>query len=106
MPLLTCFHDPDQVVRHLTNKCMADEVNLLLSKKSELLLKFHCKLGHLGFQHLKWLLHHIPIFGAHSAMAADPSTEIPKCSGCVTGGMEKQPMKGNVGTQKPTEKAV
>ena len=104
MPLLTCFHDPDQVVNHLTNKCVTDEVNPLLSKKAKLLLKFHYKLGHLGFQHLKWLLRHIPLFGAQGVMAADPSTDVPKCSGCITGGMEKQPVKGNVRTQNPHRK--
>ena len=34
-------------------------------------------------------------------MVADPSTDIPKCSSCIEGGMEKIPIKGNIHTKAP-----
>ena len=36
-------------------------------------------------------------------MAADPSTEILKCSSCIQGGMERVPIKGNVHTKSPSQ---
>ena len=54
MPLLVSFYNMDKVLNHLmSNWCGTDEVNLNLTPATKLLLKFHFKLGHLGFAHLK-----------------------------------------------------
>ena len=104
MPLLTCFHDVDKVVHHLANPCVTDKVNPMLSPRSKLLLKLHYKLGHIGFQHLKYLLKHFNLFGASGVLASHNDTEIPKCSSCIQGGMERQPIKGNIHTNDPKHK--
>ena len=101
MPILTCFHNVDKAMKHLANPCVTDEINPMLSAKSKLLLKLHYKMGHLGFKHLKFLLRAFKLFGSAGVMAADPSTDIPKCSSCIEGGMEKIPIKGNVHTKLP-----
>ena len=101
MPVLTCFHNVDKAMKYLANPCVTDEINPMLSAKSKLLLKLHYKMGHLGFKHLKFLLRAFKLFGSAGVMAADPSTDIPKCSGCIEGGMEKIPIKGNIHTKAP-----
>ena len=106
MPLLTCFHDADDVVESLTHQCVTDEVNPMLSKGAKLMLKFHYKLGHLGFRHLIWLCKKFKLFGPLGILITDPSLDVPKCSSCITGGMEKKPIQGNVRTQDPARKGV
>ena len=101
MPILTCFHDVEKSMKHLANPCVTDEVNPMLSPKSKLLLKLHYKLGHLGFSHLKYLLRAFKLFGSAGIMASEPTTDIPKCSSCIEGGMEKLPIKGNIHTKVP-----
>ena len=49
MPLMTCFHNTDKVIKQLQNPCVVDEVNPLLTPRQKLLLRLHYKLGHIGF---------------------------------------------------------
>ena len=108
MPMLHCFHDADKVLKSLTNPCVTDEVNPNLSPQSKLLLKFHFKLGHVGFQHLKWILRNFKFFGVSGVMASDKDTEIPLCSSCVTGGMQCKPVAPghNKHTQSDKQRGV
>ena len=100
MPLLISFYNVDKVLNHLlANPCVTDEVNPNLTPATKLLLKFHYKLGHLGFQHLKWLIRHLGFFGAKGQLAL--LAPIPRCSSCLEGGMEKLPTLGNHNTKKP-----
>ena len=108
MPLLSCFHDAEKVLQALANPCVTDEVNPMLSPCSKLLLKLHYKLGHPGFQHLKFLLRNFKLFGAQGYMAADKDTETPCCESCITGGMQRQPVAPgmNKHTQDVKKKGV
>ena len=85
---------------------MTDDVNYHLSPRSKLLLKLHYKLGHVGFQHLRFLLKTFKLFGTQGLMAADKDTETPLCSSCITGGMQRKPVAPgqNVHTQKGAKK--
>ena len=49
MPLLTCFHDADKVVKKMANPCVTDDINPQLTKQAKTLLRMHFKLGCLGF---------------------------------------------------------
>ena len=56
MPMAPSFHDAAKTAKMLANPnsvVSSDIQNLTTLQK--LLLKCHCKMGHLGFQHLKWL---------------------------------------------------
>ena len=58
MPLLTCFHDAEKSAMALASPTIHidDPTNHNLTATQKMLFKFHCKLGHIGFQHLQWLL--------------------------------------------------
>ena len=80
LPMLTCFHDVNSVVQKLANPCVTNELNPKLSKSSKLLLKYHYKLGHIGFSYLKYFLKNFKLFGALGTLASDKDTDIPVCS--------------------------
>ena len=81
---------------------MTDETNPQLTTKQKLLLKFHYKLGHLGFQHLKFVIRNFELFGTQGMMAIDKETEVHICSSCVTRGMQKNTIAP--GMKKHTQK--
>ncbi len=91
MPLLTCFHDAEKAIYALNNNCVTDESNPQLTPRSKMLLKLHFKLGHLGFQHLKFVIRQFKLFGAQGIQAIHPDTETPICSSCIEGGMKWRP---------------
>ena len=105
MPLLVSFYNVDKVLNHLmSNWCVTDEANPNLTPATKWLLKFHFKLGHLGFVHLKWFLGHFNIFGAKGQLAI--MAPVPKCSSCLEGGMKKLPTTGNIHTKDPARKGI
>ena len=103
MPLLSCFHDCDKVIKELanpiTNPCVTDDNNPLLTRAQKELLKWHYKLNHVGFQHLHWLLRNFKIFGVTGVIGSGNDVITPLCSCCLTGGMQKLPTKGNIHTK-------
>ena len=101
MPLLTCFHDANKVVKQMANPCVTDDINPQLTKQAKTPLRMHHKLGHLGFQHLRWLLRHIPLFGGKGWIGNFKDCDAPLCSSCIQGGMQRRPIPGNTHTQKP-----
>ena len=100
MPLMTCFQNADAVVEYLSNPCVTDDINPNLTKPSKMLHCFHYKLGHLGFQHLRWILRHMPLFGAKGWIGHFSDTDSPLCTACIQGGMQRRPIKGNTHTQR------
>ena len=90
MPLLISFYSVDKVLDHIkANPCVKDKINPTLTLATKLLLEFHYNLGHLGFAHLKWILCRLGLFGAKGRLAL--MEPVPRCSGCLEGGMEKLP---------------
>ena len=74
MPLLTCFHDAGAVALNLSSEtgCVTNnDGNITATQR--LLLRFHYKLGHLGFKHLQWFLNS-GVLGLIGKTCADPST--------------------------------
>src|SRR5210317_1868431 len=92
MPLLICFKDVEATVNAMAQGCVTDEANPKLSPRQKLLLRLHYKLGHVGMQHLKFLLRVFKLFGAQGMMAANNEVVPPPCSSCVAGGMERKPI--------------
>ena len=55
MPLLPAFHDAVKTAEQLANTSITSDENDNLSYKQKLLLTWHHRLSHLGFQHFQWL---------------------------------------------------
>jgi hypothetical protein len=100
MPLLACFHDVDKTSLSLatTAGCVSDDVNMNLTAMQQLLLQFHYKLGHLGFQHLKWFLSK-GVFGPLGVCCSSTNADPPKCQACLNCGQQKTPIVNNKHTQ-------
>ena len=107
MPLLTCFHDADATANSIANNVQniidADNNNRTTTQKN--LKRFHDKLGHLGFQHLKWLLS-TGVFGPLGIRCSQADVLLPKCQSCLHGGQHKSPTSGNTHAQDPKTKGI
>ena len=103
MPLLACFHDVDKTAMALAGPVVLVDSpsNTNLSASQKILLRFHCRLGHLGFGHLQWFLRQ-GIFGAIGVQCGSKDVTPPKCEACQMGGQQKRPIHGNVHTQNKT----
>jgi hypothetical protein len=89
LPLLMCFHDADKTA-HLLNanhNCVSNDQNPNLSATQKQLLKFHYKLGHLGFQALQWLLS-TGLLGPLGIRCSRNDVTPPKCQACLLGGQQ------------------
>ena len=73
-------------------KNVADDANLNLNVHQKELLKWHYKLGHIGFKHLQWLIRNnrIPVSGNAKLIA---SCDLPKCAACEFGKAHRRPTK-------------
>ena len=100
MPLLTCFHDVDKAAKALAapTAFVDNPANQNLTATQKVLLRFHCKLGHLGFQHLKWFLRQ-GLFGAPGIQCGHKEVAPPQCAACHFGGQDRHPIAGNNHTQ-------
>ena len=105
MPLLTCFHDADATARSLNlhPSCVTDSSNDNLTAVQRHLLRFHYKLGHLGFQHLKWFLSG-GILGPLGIRCSKSDVMSPLCQACLHGGQQRKPVAGKKHTQEPRGK--
>ena len=104
MPMLTCFHDADKVASKLySNNGIVDVDSDNLTAIQRQLLRFHFKLGHLGFKYLKWLLNS-GIFGPLGVQCGHKDVPSPKCQACLQGGQQKNPIPGNIHRQKEKDK--
>jgi hypothetical protein len=55
LPRLRAYHDTMKTAESLVFSCVSDERNQNLSNRAKTLLKWHFKLGHVGFQRLQWI---------------------------------------------------
>ena len=62
------------------------------------LLRFHYKLGQLGFHYLKWMLSS-GLFGPIGMSYASKDVPNPPCQACLQGGQQRNPTSGNIHTQ-------
>ena len=85
MPLLTCFHDADKAAASILHNGIVENDSKNLTATQWLLLRFHFKLGHLGFTHLKWLLSS-GLFGPQGIHCSNMDAPNSKCQACLQGG--------------------
>ena len=72
----------EKEVKALTNYvCVTNEANQNLTPSHIELPRWHFRLGHIGFQHVQWLIHtgRLKVQGNSKSMA---NFESPKCSAC------------------------
>jgi hypothetical protein len=99
MPLLTCFHNVDEVAAKLgANNNIIDVDSDNLTAMQRKLLHYHYKLGHLGFKYLKWVLAS-GLFGPLGMRCSKTDIPSPPCQACLQGGQQRNPIAGNIHKQ-------
>ena len=80
--------------------CVTNEVNQNLTPSKKELLRCHFRLGHIGFQHVKWLIctGHLKVQGNPKEVA---NFERPKCASCEFGMGHRLPNKVNIIKKNP-----
>ena len=93
IPLMPAFHNTAKVAYKLSDPSVVHPENSNLSPLQKLLLKYHYKMGHLGFQHLKWL-GRIGLFKVDGEQFSHPQVTPPKCTACLYGSQQHHPLAG------------
>jgi hypothetical protein len=74
--------------------CVTDEVNQNLTSTQKLLLRFHFRLGHIGFQHVQWLGRQGLLGPEGVTMGNKSNLTVPKCTVCQFGKQGRTPTQG------------
>jgi hypothetical protein len=74
--------------------CVTDEVNQNLTSTQKLLLRFHFRLGHIGFQHVPWLGRQGLLGPEGVTMGNKSNLTVPKCAACQFGKQGRTPTQG------------
>ena len=72
----------EKEAKSLTNSvCVTNEANQNLTPSQKELFRWHFRLGHIGFQHVQWLIRtgRLKVHGNSKAVA---NCESPKCAAC------------------------
>jgi hypothetical protein len=94
LPILRCYRDAMKTAETMAAACVSDETNQNLSNLQKLLLKWHWKLGHLGFQHLQWIGRQ-GWLGKVGERFGQTAVHPPKCGSCQFGKQERNPKAGS-----------
>ena len=104
LPILQAFHSAEGVAESLALNCVTSEVNQNLTYLQKVLLQWHFKLGHVGFQNLQWIGRQGWI-GKLAVKMGSTSVNPPKCAACLFGRQQRTPKKGST-TTKDSEGAL
>ena len=94
LPMLTCFRNIDDTAAGLAMTCLSDESNQNLNYCQKLLLQWHFRTGHLGFQRLQWCGRQ----GFFDKVGQDfgrSSVSPPKCASCQYGRQQRRASAGS-----------
>ena len=80
--------------------CVTNKANQNLTPSQKELLRWHFRLGHIGFQHVQWLIRtgRLKVQGNSKSVA---NCERPKCAACKFGKGQRQPNKVNTIKKNP-----
>jgi hypothetical protein len=78
----------------LATVCVTDEANQNLTNNQKNMLRWHWKLGHVGFQQLQWIGRQ-GWLGKVGELFGDTKVHPPKCASCQFGKQERTPRKGS-----------
>jgi hypothetical protein len=84
LPILHCFKDAMKTAESLAMVCITDESNQNLTSLQKLLIQWHWRLGHLGFQQLQWIARQ-EWFGEALKSIGSSTVQPPKCGSCQFG---------------------
>ncbi len=104
LPILHTFQDATKVAESLLTSCVTDEMNQNLTSLQKLMLQWHFKLGHIGFQHLQWIARQ-GWLGKLAEKFGVSSVAPPKCAACQFGRQQCNPTAGSK-TKKENEGAL
>lgn len=94
MPLMPAFHNASATAKALAmNGGILDDQNINLTALQNLMMKWHYKMGHLGFKHLQWF-GHSGFFAPFGIKFGHKSVQVPPCAACLLGGQEETPIRG------------
>jgi hypothetical protein len=96
LPILTLTlpKTRDQYVSSLMSAlCITESANANLSNAQKELLRWHFRLGHVGFHHIQWMIRVGRLQVANPKAVANCS--VPKCASCEFGKATKRPTKTN-----------
>ena len=94
LPLLHCFKDAVATSQTLAMSCVSDELNQNLTHLQKLLLQWHFRLGHIGFQWLQWVARQ-GFLGPQAERAGTRKVDAPKCAACQFGKQQRNPKPGS-----------
>ena len=103
--MLCSFHDTMKTAESLVMTCVTDERNQNLTHLQKNLLKWHFKLGHLGFQQLQWVGRQ-GWLGKLGERIGLSSVQAPKCAACQFGKQERIPKAGATTSPDPERQGV
>jgi hypothetical protein len=93
LPVLPCFVNALETAHSLATICVTDEKNQNLTTLQKVLLQWHFKLGHVGFQTLQWIGRQ-GWLGPIGEKMGSSSVHSPKCASCQYGKQERTPISG------------
>ena len=93
LPRVRCFKDAMHTAEAMAMTCVTDEYNQNLSHLQKLLLQWHWRLGHVGFQRLQWIGRQ-GILGIIGEKFGQSKVVPPKCAACAFGKQERNPKQG------------
>jgi len=93
LPKLRAYTNALETAESLAYACVSDERNQNLSHKAKTLLQWHFKLGHVGFQRLKWIGRQGWLGGVGERFGLS-SVEAPKCAACQFGQQQRLKKEG------------
>jgi hypothetical protein len=105
LPMLTCFRNIDATASGLAMTCLTDKNNQNLSFQQKMLLQFHYRTGHLGFQPLQWLGRK-GFFGDKGEKFGLSSVSPPKCAACQYGKQQRRPIAGSTTKKGPEHTGI
>jgi hypothetical protein len=94
IPILRCYKDAMKTAESLATVCVTDESNQNLTNNQKNMLRWHWKLGHVGFQQLQWIGRQ-GWLGKVGELFGDTKVHPPKCASCQFGKQERTPRKGS-----------
>ena len=101
LPRLTLFQKgTGQKVLQAMAGIVTQETNQNLTPIRKLWLKFHFALGHLGFEHVRWLAIHGAL-GPQATKIRQDDPSCPKCAACHLGKQTRRPTSSKRVTRNP-----
>jgi hypothetical protein len=94
LPIMRCYKDVMTTAETLDMTCVTDEFNQNLTTLQKILLQWHWRLGHVGFQKLQWIGRQ-GWLGKIGEKFGQSSVHAPKCASCQFGKQERNPKAGS-----------